>query len=57
MAYIELVIKIDEQTYNNFVRNEYSRADVIAIHTALTNGAVFQKGREKEGGRKNESNY
>ena len=34
----EVVIKIDEGTYNNFVRNEYSRADVIAIHTALING-------------------
>lgn len=44
MAYIELVIKIDEQTYNNFVRNEYSRADAIAMHAALTNGAVLQNG-------------
>lgn len=34
---IGLVIKIDKDTYNNFICNEYSRVDVIAIHTALVN--------------------
>ena len=44
MANIELAIKIDEGTYNNFVRNEYSRVDVIALHTALTNGTPLKTG-------------
>ena len=43
MSYIELAIKIDEDTYNNFVRNEYSRVDVIAMHTALVNGTPQPK--------------
>lgn len=43
MPDIELAIKIDEQTYNNLVRNEYSRADVIAIHAAITNATAFSK--------------
>lgn len=43
MSYIELAIKIDEDTYNNFVRNEYSRVDVIAMHTALINGTPQPK--------------
>lgn len=38
MEEIELVIKINEDTYNHFVSNEYSRADVIAMHTAIVNG-------------------
>ena len=44
MSDIELVIKMDDQTYNNFVRNEYSRTDVIAMHTALLNGIPLPKG-------------
>ena len=41
---VELVIKIDEDTYNNFVHNEYYINDVIAIHTALANGTPLPKG-------------
>jgi len=44
---IELFIKIDENTYNNFIHNEYSRADVIAIHTALMNGTPLSKGHRR----------
>ena len=44
MADIELVIRIDEGIYNHFVRNEYSRADVIAMHAALINGTQLPKG-------------
>ena len=44
MPYIELVIKIDEDTYSNFVRNKYSRVDVIAMHNALVNGTPLPKG-------------
>jgi len=49
MADIELVIKIDNQTYNNFVNNEYSRNDVIAMHTALVNGTPLPKGHGRIG--------
>lgn len=41
---IELLIKIDMDTYNNFVNNNYSRIDVIAMHTALVNGTPLKKG-------------
>ncbi len=44
---IELFIKIDENTYNNFIHNKYSRADVIAIHTALMNGTPLPKGHRR----------
>ena len=44
MADIELVIRIDEGIYNHFVRNEYSRADVIAMHAALINATPLPKG-------------
>ena len=46
---IELVIKIDEDTYNNFVLNEYSRVNVIAMHTALVNGTPLPKGHGRLG--------
>ena len=45
---VELVIKIDEQTYNNFVRNGYSRADVIAMHTAIVNGTPLEEAPENQ---------
>lgn len=41
---MEVVIKIDEGTYSNFVCNKYSRVDVIAMHTALANGTQLPKG-------------
>lgn len=40
----ELIIKIDDQTYNNFICNKYSRDDVIVIHAALVNGVLISKG-------------
>ena len=41
----EIIIKIDEETYNNFViKNEYSRLDVIAVHNALVNGINQETG-------------
>lgn len=42
--FLELVIEIDEDTYNHFVRNEYSRIDVIAMHAAITNSTLLPKG-------------
>ena len=44
MAVMELVIDIDESIYRHFMNNEYSRADIIAVHTAIVNGRLLPKG-------------
>lgn len=44
MARIELVIEMDEDIYNHFINNKYSRADVIAAHTAIVTGMRLPKG-------------
>lgn len=34
---MDLKISIDDEVYNHFLNNNYSRADIIAVHTALNN--------------------
>ena len=34
---MDLKISIDDEIYNHFLNNHYSRADIIAVHTALNN--------------------
>ena len=46
---MKLMINIDESTYNHFINNEYSRLDVIAIHTAVANGTPLPKGHGRMG--------
>lgn len=41
---MQLLINIDEDTYNNFVNNKYTRTDVIAMHNAIGNGKPLPKG-------------
>lgn len=32
---MDLKISIDDEVYNHFLNNEYSRLDIIAVHNAL----------------------
>lgn len=38
---MDLKIRINDEVYNHFLNNNYTRADVIAVHTALNNADVI----------------
>lgn len=43
---MDLKISIDNEVYNHFLNNTYSRADIIAVHTALFNSERKEVSRE-----------
>lgn len=44
---MKLLVNLNDEVYNNFVNNEYTRMDVIAVHNALMVSKLIDKRREK----------